>query len=384
MTDRTKKTGKAIATSIQDKFPFSNLGPYQTGMVPPEKGGEGSDRDENMPARRVSPSSNLGPSQTGMVPPEKGGEGSDCDGNMQAWRVSPSSNLGPSQTGMVPPEKGGEGSDLDGNIQARRVSPSSNLGPSKIGMVQPEKSGEGSDRDGNMQARRVSPSSNLGPSKTGMVPPEKNGEGSDRDENMQARRFSPSSNLGPSQTGTIPPKKGGEGSDRDGNMQVRNVSNDSEIEKFLFERSEAARRDIYVFDSIIASHQHEADLSSEILLAIEKDRNKHHKLQSDTREFLLLVKARIKRRWNYIKLFGILVSFSLYCSALLLQHSNSSAYDVESRSGYSFLSHVVSCVVTDDCQRDFEQRVGELARPRRNEFLQWRGSWFFRPAHNRW
>ena len=96
----------------------------------------------------------------------------------------------------------------------------------------------------------------------------------------------------------------------------------------------AITRNINAINAILASAPQDKNIAAEVLLALEVEGDKNLKFHSQARELLALARAGITRRWNYMKLFGLLVFFALYCTALLLQNQNSASYDIESRSGF--------------------------------------------------
>jgi hypothetical protein len=108
------------------------------------------------------------------------------------------------------------------------------------------------------------------------------------------------------------------------------------IETFSLAQARAVilRRDIRALDSMISKSSHEKHLAAEIFMAAEIEQDDEVRLQSHARDLMTVAKAHVERRWNYIKLFGLLIFFALYCTALLLQRGDSRAYDIQSRSGH--------------------------------------------------
>ena len=97
------------------------------------------------------------------------------------------------------------------------------------------------------------------------------------------------------------------------------------------DRAVTLRRDIRALDSMLMKISDDKHLASEIFMAAEIEQEGDFKLLQQARDLLELTKARMKLRWNYLKLFSLLFSFGLYCTAILLQRGNSAAYEIESR-----------------------------------------------------
>lgn len=130
--------------------------------------------------------------------------------------------------------------------------------------------------------------------------------------------------------------------------QERQISGNGDViaevmKKGLFAQDRMAilRRDIRALDSMIAKMSVERNLAAEIFMASEIEQDEEIKLHSHARELITLAKAQIKRRRNYITLFGLLFFFGLYCTAILLQREGSAAYDVESRCALILLNILV-------------------------------------------
>ena len=105
----------------------------------------------------------------------------------------------------------------------------------------------------------------------------------------------------------------------------------SRLGSSLDERAVTLRRDIRALDSMLLKISDDKHLASEIFMAAEIEQEGDFKLLQHARDLLELTKARMKLRWNYMKLFSLLFSFGLYCTAILLQRGDSAAYEIESR-----------------------------------------------------
>lgn len=117
------------------------------------------------------------------------------------------------------------------------------------------------------------------------------------------------------------------------NSDIKAVGSLGPFKRSLHAQDRAAllRQDIRGLDSMITKMSHEKNLAAEIFMAAEIESDDEIKLQSHARALMGMAKAHIERRKKYLNLFGILIFFTLYCVAIMLQRDGSAAYDVESR-----------------------------------------------------
>jgi hypothetical protein len=90
-------------------------------------------------------------------------------------------------------------------------------------------------------------------------------------------------------------------------------------------------RDIRAIEALRSKIPHENTLASEILLSSEIEQIGINVLESHATELLTLARKHVERKRNYCRLISLLLFFSLYVCALILQRQNLPAYDVESR-----------------------------------------------------
>jgi hypothetical protein len=90
-------------------------------------------------------------------------------------------------------------------------------------------------------------------------------------------------------------------------------------------------RDIRAIEALRSKIPHSSTLASEILLSSQIEQMGINVLESHATELLVLARKHVERKQNYCKLLSLLLFFSLYACALILQRQYLSAYDVESR-----------------------------------------------------